>query len=176
MANKIEYIFSLQDKISAKLGGITATSDKTIAALTGVREKVSSVDAVCKDTGKTIGSLKMKVDALQSEKEWIPADNLPAIREYNKEISRLTKEIDALETASGGGKFKKWASDAFDAIPGAGLIKNPLVTGMAALGFAGKAGMNLDEGLAQVNITARLDEAGLSDLKGKLKKIAKDNM
>ena len=175
MANKIEYIFSLQDKISAKLGGITATSDKTIAALTGVREKVSSVDAVCKDTGKTIGSLKMKVDALQSEKEWIPANNLPAIREYNKEISRLTKEIDALETASGGGKFKKWASDAFDAIPGAGLIKNPLVTGMAALGFAGKAGMNLDEGLAQVNITARLDEAGLSDLKDKLKKIAKDN-
>ena len=175
MANKIEYIFSLQDKISAKLGGITATSDKTITALTGVREKVSSVDAVCKDTGKTIGSLKMKVDALQSEKEWISADNLPAIREYNKEISRLTKEIDALETASGGGKFKKWASDAFDAIPGAGLIKNPLVTGMAALGFAGKAGMNLDEGLAQVNITARLDEAGLSDLKDKLKKIAKDN-
>lgn len=46
---------------------------------------------------------------------------------------------------------------------------------MAALGFAGKAGMNLDEGLAQVNITARLDEAGLSDLKDKLKKIAKDN-
>ena len=39
MANKIEYIFSLQDKISAKLGGITATSDKTITALTGVREK-----------------------------------------------------------------------------------------------------------------------------------------
>lgn len=175
MANKIEYIFSLQDKISAKLGGITATSDKTIAALTGVREKVSSVDAVCKDTGKTIGSLKMKVDALQAEKEWIPANNLPVIREYNKEISRLTKEIDALETASGGGKFKKWASDAFDAIPGAGLLKNPLVTGMAALGFAGKAGMNLDEGLAQVNITARLDEAGLSDLKDKLKKIAKDN-
>ena len=42
MANKIEYIFSLQDKITAKLGGITATSDKTIAALTGVREKVRS--------------------------------------------------------------------------------------------------------------------------------------
>ena len=88
MANKIEYIFSLQDKISAKLGGITATSDKTVTALSGVREKVASVDAVCKDTGKTVGSLKMKVDALQAEREWIPADNLPAIREYNKEISR----------------------------------------------------------------------------------------
>lgn len=175
MANKIEYIFSLQDKISAKLGGITATSDKTVTALSGVREKVASVDAVCKDTGKTVGSLKMKVDALQAEKEWIPTDNLPAIREYNKEISRLTKEIDALETASGGGKFNKWASDAFDAIPGAGLLKNPLVTGMAAIGFAGKAGMNFDEGMAKVNITAQLDEAGLSDLKKKLKTIADDN-
>ena len=175
MANKIEYIFSLQDKISAKLGGITATSDKTVTALSGVREKVASVDAVCKDTGKTVGSLKMKVDALQAEREWIPADNLPAIREYNKEISRLTKEIDALETASGGGKFKKWASDAFEAIPGAGLLKNPLVTGMAAIGFAGKAGMSFDEGMAKVNITAQLDEAGLSDLKKKLKTIADDN-
>ena len=175
MANKIEYIFSLRDKISAKLGGITATSDKTVTALSGVREKVASVDAVCKDTGKTVGSLKMKVDALQAEREWIPADNLPAIREYNKEISRLTKEIDALETASGGGKFKKWASDAFEAIPGAGLLKNPLVTGMAAIGFAGKAGMSFDEGMAKVNITAQLDEAGLSDLKKKLKTIADDN-
>ena len=175
MANKIEYIFSLQDKISAKLGGITATSDKTVTALSGVREKVASVGAVCKDTGKTVGSLKMKVDALQAEREWIPADNLPAIREYNKEISRLTKEIDALETASGGGKFKKWASDAFEAIPGAGLLKNPLVTGMAAIGFAGKAGMSFDEGMAKVNITAQLDEAGLSDLKKKLKTIADDN-
>lgn len=175
MTNKIEYIFSLRDKISAKLGGITATSDKTVTALSGVREKVASVDAVCKDTGKTVGSLKMKVDALQAEREWIPADNLPAIREYNKEISRLTKEIDALETASGGGKFKKWASDAFEAIPGAGLLKNPLVTGMAAIGFAGKAGMSFDEGMAKVNITAQLDEAGLSDLKKKLKTIADDN-
>ena len=175
MANKIEYIFSLRDKISAKLGGITATSDKTVTALSGVREKVASVDAVCKDTGKTVGSLKMKFDALQAEREWIPADNLPAIREYNKEISRLTKEIDALETASGGGKFKKWASDAFEAIPGAGLLKNPLVTGMAAIGFAGKAGMSFDEGMAKVNITAQLDEAGLSDLKKKLKTIADDN-
>lgn len=175
MANKIEYIFSLQDKISAKLGGITATSDKTVTALSGVREKVASVDAVCKDTGKTIGSLKMKVDALQSEKEWIPADNLPAIREYNKEIAKLTKEIDALETASGGGKFKKWTSDAFDAIPGAGLLKNPLVAAMATIGFAGKAGMNFDEGMAKVNITAQLDETAFPDLKKKLKKIADDN-
>ena len=175
MANKIEYIFSLRDQISAKLGSITATSDKTVAALSGVQEKVRTVDSVCRDTGHTIGSLKMKVDALQAEKEWIPADNLPAIKEYNREIARLTDEIEELETAAGGGKFKKWADEAFDAIPGANLLKNPLVPGMTAIGLAGSAGMSFDENMAQVNITAQLDETGLEDLKKRLKRIAADN-
>lgn len=165
MANKIEYIFSLRDQISSKLGSITATSDKTAAALSGVQDRVRTMDAVCRDTGKTIGSLKMKVDALQAEKEWIPADNIPAIKEYNREIAKLTKEIDRLETAAGGGKFKRWASEAFDAVPGAGLLKNPLVAGVTAIGAAGMSGMNFDENMAQVNITAQLDEAGLDGLK-----------
>ena len=175
MANKIEYIFSLRDQISAKLAGITATSDKTRSALSGVQEKVRSAEDVFQDTGKTIGSLKARIDALQAEKEWIPADNLPAIKEYNREISRLTNELNELETAAGGGKFKKWASEAFDAIPGASLLKNPLVAGITAATFAGSAGMTFDENMAKVNITAQLDEAGLDDLKKRLKQIAADN-
>lgn len=175
MANKIEYIFSLRDQISAKLAGITATSDKTRLALSGVQEKVRSAEDVFQDTGKTIGSLKARIDALQAEKEWIPADNLPAIKEYNREISRLTNELNELETTAGGGKFKKWASEAFDAIPGANLLKNPLVAGITAATFAGSAGMTFDENMAKVNITAQLDEAGLDDLKKRLKQIAADN-
>lgn len=175
MANKIEYIFSLRDQISAKLAGITATSEKTRSALSGVQEKVRSAEDVFQDTGKTIGSLKARIDALQAEKEWIPADNLPAIKEYNREISRLTNELNELETADGGGKFKKWASEAFDAIPGASLLKNPLVAGITAATFAGSAGMTFDENMAKVNITAQLDEAGLDDLKKRLKQIAADN-
>lgn len=175
MANKIEYIFSLRDQISAKLAGITATSEKTRSALSGVQEKVRSAEDVFQDTGKTIGSLKARIDALRAEKEWIPADNLPAIKEYNREISRLTNELNELETAAGGGKFKKWASEAFDAIPGANLLKNPLVAGITAATFAGSAGMTFDENMAKVNITAQLDEAGLDDLKKRLKQIAADN-
>lgn len=175
MANKIEYIFSLRDQISAKLAGITATSEKTRSALSDVQEKVRSAEDVFQDTGKTIGSLKARIDALQAEKEWIPADNLPAIKEYNREISRLTNELNELETAAGGGKFKKWASEAFDAIPGANLLKNPLVAGITAATFAGSAGMTFDENMAKVNITAQLDEAGLDDLKKRLKQIAADN-
>ena len=119
--------------------------------------------------------MKARIDALQAEKEWIPADNLPAIKEYNREIARLTGELDRLETAAGGGKFRKWASEAFDAIPGASLLKNPLVTGMTAATLAGSAGMTFDENMAKVNITAQMDEAGLDDLKKRLKQIAADN-
>lgn len=175
MANKMEYIFSLRDQISVKLAGITATSEKTRSALSGVQEKVRSAEDVFQDTGKTVGSLKARIDALQAEKEWIPADNLPAIKEYNREIARLTGELNRLETAAGGGKFRKWASEAFDAIPGASLLKNPLVTGMTAATLAGSAGMTFDENMAKVNITAQLDETGLDDLKKRLKQIAADN-
>lgn len=175
MANKIEYIFSLRDQISVKLAGITATSEKTRSALSGVQEKVRSAEDVFQDTGKTVGSLKARIDALQAEKEWILADNLPAIKEYNREIARLTGELNRLETAAGGGKFRKWASEAFDAIPGASLLKNPLVTGMTAATLAGSAGMTFDENMAKVNITAQLDETGLDDLKKRLKQIAADN-
>lgn len=62
-------------------------------------------------------------------------------------------------------------SEAFDAIPGASLLKNPLVTGITAVGAAGAAGMNFDEAMANVNITAQLDESGLKDLKTDLKRL-----
>ncbi|KAA6348040.1 hypothetical protein EZS27_004492 [termite gut metagenome] len=175
MADTLTYIFSLQDKISAKLGSITAASDKTIGALSGMKDKVSAVDAVFNDTGKSITSLRAKIDALQGEKEWIPAENLPAIKEYNKEIAKLTKEVEDLENAGSGGKFKKWTSEIFNTIPGANLLANPVAAGAAALTFAGSQGMKLDEGMAQVNVTAQLDEKGLGELKEKLKSIAKNN-
>lgn len=174
MANTLEYIFSLQDKVSAKIGNITVTSEKMLGKFADLEKKTVSVNRTFGETGRTLGSLREKVALLQAEREWIPAENIEGIRAYNREMKKLTKEIDKLESLNGG-KFKKWSKEAFAAIPGSNLINNPFITGVAALGFSGKSAMNFDEGMAQVNITAQLDETGLSDLKTKLKKIAKDN-
>lgn len=139
-----------------------------------LEKKTLSVNKTFNETGRTLGSLREKIALLQTEREWIPAENIEGIRAYNREIRSLTREIDQLE-ALNGGKFKKWSKEAFAAMPGANLISNPLVAGGAALGFAGKSAMNFDEGMAKVNITAQLDEKGLSGLSNRLKKLAKDN-
>lgn len=174
MANTIEYIFSLQDKVSAKIGNISVTSERMLGKFADLEKKTLSVNKTFNETGRTLGSLREKIALLQAEREWIPAENIEGIRSYNREMKALNKEITKLESLNGG-KFKKWGKEAFAAMPGANLISNPLVAGGAALGFAGKSAMNFDEGMAKVNITAQLDEKGLSDLSNRLKKLAQDN-
>ena len=174
MANTIEYIFSLQDKMSAKIGNITVTSDRMLGKFADLEKKTMSVNKTFNETGRTLGSLRERIALLQAEREWIPAENIEGIRAYNREMKKLNKEITKLESLNGG-RFKKWGKEAFAAMPGSNLISNPLVAGGAAIGFAGKSAMNFDEGMAKVNITAQLDEKGLSDLSNRLKKLAKDN-
>lgn len=174
MANTLEYIFSLQDKMSAKIGNITVTSNRMLGQFADLEKRTLSVNRTFNETGRTMGSLREKIALLQAEREWIPAENIEGIRAYNREMRTLTKEIDKLESLNGG-KFKKWSKEAFAAMPGSNLIANPLVAGAAAIGFAGKSAMNYDEGMAKVNITAQLDEKGLADLSNRLRKLAKDN-
>lgn len=174
MSNTIEYVFSLQDKISAKIGNITITSDRMLDKFAELERKNQTVNRTFSETGKTMGALREKIALLQEEREWIPADNIEGIRAYNREIKALGKEIQKLESLNGG-KLKKWSREAFAALPGSNFAANPLVASAAAIGFAGKSAMSLDESMAQVNITAQLDEAGLSDLEKRLKQIAADN-
>lgn len=174
MANTIEYIFSLQDKISAKIGNITVTSDRMLGKFADLEKKTNSVTKTFNETGRSLGLLREKIALLQAEREWIPAENIEGIRAYNREMKALNKEVTKLESLNGG-KFKKWGKEAFAALPGANLISNPLVAGAAAVGFAGKSAMNFDEGMAKVNITAQLDEKGLTDLRTRLKQVVKDN-
>lgn len=174
MASTIEYIFSLQDKISAKIGNITITSERMLGKFANLEKKNLAVNKTFNETGRTLGSLREKIAALQAEREWIPAENIEGIRAYNREMKKLNKEVDKLESLNGG-KFKKWSKEAFAAIPGSNLISNPLVAGAAAVGFAGKSAMSFDESMAQVNITAQLEGSSLTELRNKLKQVAKDN-
>ena len=171
MANTIEYIFSLQDHVSAKIGNITVTSDRMLDKFAELEKKNQAVNRTFNETGRTLGALREKITVLQAEREWLPTDNIEGIRAYNREIKSLNKEITRLESLNGG-RFKKWKEEAFAALPS---YANPVTAGIAALGFAGKSAVRFDESMAQVNITAQLDEDGLKDLKSRLREIADEN-
>lgn len=172
MANILEYIFSLQDKVSAKIGNITVTSDRMLGKFAELEKKNLSVNKTFNETGRTLGALREKIALLQAEREWLPADNIEGIRAYNREMKALNKEINKLESLNGG-KFKKWKEEAFSAIPS--YMTNPLALGTAVIGFAGRSGMSFDENMAKVNITAQLSGESLAELRNKLKQVAIDN-
>lgn len=172
MANTLEYIFSLQDKVSAKIGNITVTSDRMLGKFAELEKKNLSVNKTFNETGRTLGALREKIALLQAEREWLPADNIEGIRAYNREMKALNKEINKLESLNGG-KFKKWKEEAFSAIPS--YMTNPLALGTAVIGFAGRSGMSFDENMAKVNITAQLSGESLAELRNKLKQVAIDN-
>ena len=116
MANTLEYIFSLQDKVSAKIGNITVTSDRMLGKFAELEKKNLSVNKTFNETGRTLGALREKIALLQAEREWLPADNIEGIRAYNREMKALNKEIDKLESLNGG-KFKKWSGKPLPPFP-----------------------------------------------------------
>lgn len=172
MATTYEYIISLQDKMSGTMQRITGASSATAAKISALSDKARILQGTTADLGGTIFNLKQKIDLLQQEKELINPANMALIRRYNKEIAGLSAQIDHLDNAGKGGRLKGYFAEIGSM---AKTMLNPVTIGAAAIGFAGGAAMKFDQDMAKVNITAQLDEAGLDDLKGKLKKMARDN-
>lgn len=65
MANTLEYIFSLQDKVSAKIGNITVTSEKMLGKFADLEKKTVSVNRTFNETGRTLGSLREKLHSFR---------------------------------------------------------------------------------------------------------------
>ncbi|MCR9011958.1 phage tail tape measure protein [Gabonibacter chumensis] len=171
MAATYEYIISLQDKVSGTMKRVAGTSEVTITRLNSLANKAKTLNETTSDLGNNIFNLKQKIDLLKQEKELIDPSNLKLIKQYNREISGLEKQVSRLDNAGKSGKLKKYLNDV------GGMLKGIIapVLGAAAFTFTGKEAMNFSEGMAKVNITAQLDEKGLNGLKSKLKQIAKEN-
>ena len=100
--------------------------------------------------GVSLGSLRERVDALRAEREWIPASNINAIRRTNIEVKALERQIRQLERVNGG-KIKTMLSDAFNSIPFANTLTNPIV-------MAGMAGFKaLETGFEREKVQVAFD-------------------
>lgn len=150
MANILEYTLSLNDRISGKLTKIGIANDKQLETWAKVQQRVKGADATMQKCGVSLGSLRERVAALRAEKEWIPASNINAIRRTNIEVKQLEGQIRRLERVNGGA-IKTMLSDAFNSIPFANVLTNPIVV-------AGTAGFKaLQQGFAREQVKVAFD-------------------
>lgn len=126
MLNVLEYTISLQDQVSAKLKTIGINSDTALNVFSKLQEQSVEVNRVMTDMGVSAGSLGQKLSLLKSEREWIPAKNTKELRLVNREIAKLEKEINKINSINGTG-LKKWFGDLKAQIPMLNMLTNPLV-------------------------------------------------
>lgn len=166
-----EHIIGLRDMMSAKLRSIAGAASESIGKLTSLASKAKALSGAAQKTGGSIATLREKIETLRKERDLLSPESLKQIKQYNRDIYALEKQVEKLDNAGKGGKLKKYLGDL--AGPLKTLAVGAAITG--AVGFLGKTAMDFDEGMAKVNITAQLDEKGFAGLKNKLKNIAKDN-
>ena len=144
MANIVEYTLSLQDKISGKLGRIGIANDRQLEKWGQVQRKVVAASQTMSQCGVSIGSLRERIAALRAEREWIPASNIQAIRRTTREIRSLERQVNRLETATGG-RLQMAFKNAFGSLPFASLIANPFVLAGAAAAASIKKGFEREK-------------------------------
>jgi TP901 family phage tail tape measure protein len=170
MSSSIQYVLSLNDKISSKLQKIGISSDNALNKFAKLEKQTNDTRKLMNDMGGSVGALRQKLDLLRSEKEWIPQSNINSIRAYNTEIKKLEKEIQHLDTINGS-VFKRNLKDAVSNLPFSNLITNPVALAGAGLFAAGKSAMNFEEGMAKINTTAQLSKSGLEKLGDNIRKV-----
>lgn len=126
MPNILEYTLSLKDRISGTLTKIGIANERQLEIWAKVQRQVTSADTTMKKCGVSVGSLRERVAALRAEREWIPANNINAIRRSNIEIKSLERQIGRLEAVNGG-RLKAWFANLKSAVPMVGMLTNPLL-------------------------------------------------
>lgn len=173
MADIYEYVIRARDASSEVLQKIAGKSDVAVQHLSALDRKNKDLEKSTRDFGNSISTLTRKIDVLQAERDLIHPSNKKALAYYNREIDALGRRIERLRNVGKGGFFQG-LTQSLGAVTG-GLGTNPFVAAGAGAFAALKGALDVDQGMAKINITAQLDDKGLADLQDKLRKIARDN-
>lgn len=172
MSQPLTYVLSLTDRMSAPMSKITGSSAQTIGVLDKLRHQSKALQGSNADLGGSLSTLRAKLQLLRGEKELINPKNLADVKRYNREIKGLEKQIDKLDNAGSGGGLSRYFNDLKGSIGG---LVNPLTVAATAIGFAAKAGIDMDEQFAKVNITAQLEGTDFEKLKTDIVGVARKN-
>jgi hypothetical protein len=141
MSAALTYTLSLKDLITSKLRTISATGDKAAKYFSELEQQANEVSSSFKHMGVSVHTLQQKIELLKRERDLLPTGSLQAIRTYNAEINKLSRNVNTLQTINGS-KLKTWATGAISSLPG--LVTNPLEMAGAMLYGTVKKGMDTD--------------------------------
>ncbi|TAN18831.1 MAG: hypothetical protein EPN37_04525 [Chitinophagaceae bacterium] len=159
--NEVNIVLKVQDLITNSVKKIQAVGSAMGSAYEIANNKIASGFRFWGNTAKEVGmSLTSDFRAGTQQMTFMNATvselterlarlrNMQALTPLQSELRAVTAEIKRTEAqlhrlqAGGGSRLKTWASDAINYIPGAQLIRNPLVLGGAAILGAVKKGMD----------------------------------
>lgn len=172
MASNIEYILSLTDRASSPLVRIAGASEQTMATFSRLTSQGKALQAATRDLGGSLSTLRQRLDLLRAERDILNPRNLSQIKQYNREIDSLTRQINKLENVGRGGGMKRLFADLTG---GLGAFLTPTMAAAAAIGAGVKSGLSIDEGMAKVNITAQLDKESLARATEQVKEMSARN-
>lgn len=167
--NILEYVLSLKDQVSANLQKIGVNNDTALDKFSKLEKQASKVSLEMTDLGKNAYTLGQKLSLLKNERDFIDAGDITALKAYNSEIKKLESEISNIQNATGKSRISGWFSDAFQSIPFAGLLKNPLVVAGSIAGKALSVGMEADLNKTSFSVMLNSDDAAdqlITSLKG----------
>ena len=102
MATNYSYTLSLINKVTTPLRQISGASVHVTSKIEGLISLQNKHQAVNHSLGGSLASLRVKLDMLRNEKEFISPANFKQVGAYNREIERLTKKIEKLDNVGKG--------------------------------------------------------------------------
>jgi len=170
MSNSVTYTLSLNDLVSSKLRKIAIGSDEALEHFGNLEKQANEVSSSFKNMGVSVYTLQKRIDLLKQERDLLPTGSLQAIRQYNNEITRLTRNVNTLQTINGS-KLKSWATGAMNSLPG--LVTNPLVLAGAGIFKSIQKGMEADMQKANILTLSGGDQQKADALFGQVSNYAK---
>jgi len=166
----LQFTIKLTDMMSATLKKVAGNSVGVDQAFKRIAASQQKMKAAMGEGTISINSLNEKIAQLQKVRNLLPDTAERQIRAINSEVKQLNKQLQHMETMNGS-KVKVWAGDAFNQLPFAGLLKNPLVITGAAATYGVKQAMEVQMNKVKFGTLMGSDKAG-DAMYGQLKNYA----
>lgn len=143
MSNLLQYTIQLRDQMSGVLNRINGTTRSANNTMNQLQRDALNGSRALRDMGASANSLRQKLEQLRGQREFINSNDLTTIRQYNREIQQLERQINRVENTGGRGLVSGF-TNAVQSMPFGNVLVNPLFQAGIIGGQALRLGIQQD--------------------------------